>query len=111
MLSIYKKRRISRALVINVTIETSIEIRVIRNFIDYDTKRCFISQSLATNAKFSNKKLILKRIQIIDDRSISSYNKHQIIIIIYDNKSINRIVQQEFYIAKMLKYDFILSYS
>ena len=92
MLNIYKKRRISRALVINVTIETSIEIRIIRDFIDCDAKRYFISQSLAINTKFFDKELILERIQVIDDRSISLYNKHQIIIIIYNDKNISRIV-------------------
>ena len=52
VLNIYKKQRISQALVIRVIIETSIEVQEIRDFIDCDAKRCFISQSLAIDTKF-----------------------------------------------------------
>ena len=92
-------------------IETSIEVREIRNFIDYDTKRYFMSQSLATNTKFFDNQLVAERIQVIDDRSIFSYNKYQIVIIICDSENVDRIVRQKFYAANMLKYDLILRYS
>ena len=92
-------------------IETSIEVREVRDLVDCDTKRYFISQSLAIDAKFSDDQLIAERIQVIDNRSIFSYNKYQIVIIICDSENVDRIVKQKFYAANMLKYDFILRYS
>ena len=92
-------------------IETSIEVQKVRDLVDYDAKRCFMSQSLATDAKFSNDKLVVERIQVINDRSIFSYDKHQIVITMCDNESVDRIVRQKFYAANMLEYDLILKYS
>ena len=111
MLSIYKKRRISQALVIKVMIETSIEVREVRDLVDCDTKRYFMSQSLATDTKFFDDQFVAERIQVIDDRSIFSYDKHQIVITICDNENVDRIVKQKFYTTNMLKYNLILRYS
>ena len=93
MLNIYKKRRISQALVIKVIIKTSIEVREIRDLINCDAKRCFISQSFAIDAKFSDDQLVTERIQVIDDRNIFSYDKYQIVITICDSESVDRIVR------------------
>ena len=92
-------------------IETLIEVREVRDLVDCDTKRYFISQSLAIDAKFSDNQFVAERIQIIDDRNIFSYNKHQIIITMCDSESVDRIVRQKFYVANMLEYNFILRYS
>ena len=78
---------------IKVMIKISIEVREVRDFIDCDAKRCFISQSLTIDTKFFNDQLITKRIQVIDNRNILLYDKYQIVITIYNNESVNRIVK------------------
>ena len=75
-------------------IETSTNKQEMQNFVDCETKRCFISQRLAIDTKFVVKRFISKRIQAIDERSILFFDKHLINITVKNNNKVKKIVQK-----------------
>ena len=110
-LELKSKRRYSRALIVVAYVNTSRDIREVRCLVDFETKRNFVSQTFVKKSKLFENQMISQRVQIVDNRIISSYDTHRLNIELIDHVDTRQHESIEFQVVNMREYEMILEFS
>ena len=110
-LELKSKRRYSRALIVVAYVNTSRDIREVRCLVDSETKRNFVSQTFVKESKLFENQMISQRVQVVDDRIISSYDTHRLNIELIDHVDTRQHESIEFQVVNMREYEMILEFS